>query len=549
MLINSCLADVNHELPLVTHYDKTTNAYNFNGVDVPDIINHNAINEYRSGQYPVYLYKNNIIPKDIGFTSNFDNQTFDNDFVYKFFEDLYSKTKVNFVLKKSKYELVDNANGLFEHDNNGQLVNSIVFKNNLFSIILPPNWNPSNKYPLIINGFYGLNVNVFKQEGPSIFNFVAEKYKSDNIGAIGILWNGGGAIGTYTAFDKNYQDLNEFLNIIIPVLNIDRNNVIAFGNSRGAYTALNIASHSKVTSIKVKYVWATNPFSDVILLSKTTGTTIPNLMYAIDSYGYYGSWTKNYPNTAPDPNENLNNPNKIFKLKKNKTQIHLDMGSHDVIVPYIGKVNLFDYYKKKGVRVELENHYLSGHYADRTNRDKSLLSVVLNDNKNYIKRNKVNNYLLTETGSEIKIKQKPLSIEIPRYLNDYIPAQYIFVGEPNKKYRLTFYNKEAGLFYETIKLNSNGNFLKEIDYITVPYGENELVLVEVMNKGYKQLKTYKTTKPMNENIKMFHSSEHPTNFYKRPEEIVFQMIRGNDNEYAIFRDGNIVPSNNGLVAF
>lgn len=547
MLCGTCFAATRHDLPLVTHYDKSTYSYKVGAIDLPenDIYNPYALEQFRNGNYPVYVYKNGIV---FPIASNFDDRTFDDDFIIKFFDDLYAKTNISFVLKQPKREIETFANDLFTSDPEGQIIHSIVYKKNLFSVILPPNWNPSNVYPLIINGFYGLNVNVFKQEGPSLFNFVAEKYKSNNIGAIGILWNGGGAIGSYTTNEQNYQDLNDFLNIIIPVLNIDRNTVIAFGNSRGAYTALNIASHPKVDAIKVKYVWATNPFNDISTIRNLTGTTIPNLMSVSDSYGYYGSWVKGYPQQNIDVNINLNTPEKLRKLKLNKTQIHLDIGSHDDIVPFITKLNLYRTYKKNNINVEAEIHFLSGHFPDRISRDNKIMSVVLQDRKNYIHKNAVEYYLYVDPGPEIKLKKRPLTIEIPVYLNDYIPAQYIITGNPNEKVRLTFYNKYVEKFFvETVRLDLNGNFIKQIDATCFPYGENELVNVEIKGDKYHKLKIYRSSKPAVDTIKMYHSSDHPFLFDRRPEEIVNSLLRGENLQNAFFRNGTLVPSNNGVV--
>lgn len=552
LLCNVCFSS-DHELPLITHFDKNINSYSFNGIDSPEgfIYNDNATTEYRSGQNPVFYYKDKTIINGNSIASNFDDKTYSDDFIEEFFNTIHTKTNVRFVLKRSKYELINDARGLFESDTNGQIVNSIVFRKNLFSIILPPNWNPSNKYPIVINGFYGLNVNVFEQEGSSIFRFVAEKYKLDNIGMIGILWNGGGAIGSRTTNDINYEDLNDFLNLIIPVLGIDPNDTITFGNSRGAYTALNIASHEKVNSIKVKYVWATNPFDDILTISKLVGTTVPNLMPVKDSYGYYGSWTKYYDGPTLFPvskTASLSYQKKINKLKRNKTQIHLDIGSHDDIVPYIVKYNLYKKYKNNGLKVELETHFLSGHHPDRNTRDEKILSVALDNNK-FI-TNKVDYYMLTEVDKEIKVNEPPISLEIPRYLNDYVFAQYIITGKPYKTYRLTFYNKSADVYsYEELKTNLFGNVIKEINPEHIPYGENELVKVEIKRNKYVQLKVYKTTKPVDDNLKMYHSDEYPTNFSKRPEQIVFELLRGTKNEYALTRNGMTVTSNNGVVAF
>ncbi|MEY4615580.1 MAG: hypothetical protein RJB66_540 [Pseudomonadota bacterium] len=563
--------NVNHDLPLLTHYDLKTQQFKLDGVDpVPQLANLNALIEYQSGVPYTFFWANQFIPgQGKALATNFDDQTFSDDEVKSVLRDVCRITGTAFHLRQPR-TIITNRNSLkksLKRIADGQVVHSLVFRENLFTIILPPKWNPqaAYKYPLFINGFYGLNANLIRQEGPSLMKLVAQSYSVDRRGAIGILWNGGGAAASFTTADQAYIDLNDFLKIAIPELNIAANRVITFGGSRGAYTALSIASHPKVSAINVKYVHAMNPFNDVKTIDELKGSTIFQLMSIGDQQsGYYGTWEKGFrmPDGTPPPTTdesvNLDRADKLQKLKANNTALKFFVGTHDFIVPTMVKMQLFETYLANGLNAEMSLFYLNGHTPDRHLRDQELLSVLLKTKnlKNSISlvtKGKVNSFLLDENGANQNLNltqtnETPLIIEIPRYLNDNIKGHLFARGKPGSSYVLTFVNSVNERFELPFTLDQKGYVIRPLETLFLPYGELELESIKPMGAS-NSLKGFKTTLPLHTPLKMFHSSERTRSLQQTPWDLSIQSLRGNNEALALKLNGVAVGSNNGLVVF
>ena len=250
VLAESCAAP--HDLPLLTHY-KSGVGYSLQGTDPQnDIYNPNAAESYLSGAItPLY---NEFFPNINHYIGmNYDPSTFTNEQVATTLNAICTTTNVQFKLVQPAIEIntaQDIYNSIKKNTPYAQIIHSLVFRNNLFTIIVPPYWDPKNKYPTLINGFYGLNDSLINGAGPITMNTIGNLYNENHLGAIGILWNGGGAIGSRTMNDLAYRDLNDFMSLVIPTIGIDEDRIISHGGSRGGVTALNIASSSEITSFK-----------------------------------------------------------------------------------------------------------------------------------------------------------------------------------------------------------------------------------------------------------------------------------------------------------
>ena len=57
-----------------------------------------------------------------------------------------------------------------------QVLHGLVFKNNLFTVVVPPMWSKSSSggLPTLFNGFYDLNNNLMMLEGASMFETLAQ---------------------------------------------------------------------------------------------------------------------------------------------------------------------------------------------------------------------------------------------------------------------------------------------------------------------------------------------------------------------------------------
>lgn len=424
----------------------------------------------------------------------------------------------------------------------------------------------------MINGFYGINDNLITQEGPRLLQLIGQSYAIDKRGAIGILWNGGGATASYTISDQAYVDLNDFLKIVIPELNLASHRVISFGGSRGAYTALNIASHPKMTSIKVKYVHAMNPFNDVVTIHGLVGSTVFQQLNVSDqSSGYYGSWDKSFrlpngtlPSSAP-ASVNLDRNDKLKKLVANNTAVKLFVGTHDSIVPTYVKTQLFETYRAHNVNVEMTLFYLNGHTPDRNLRDQEILSVLINtknlkNSGSLVTPGKVTSFLLDEHGNNqsINLAQSsdvPLLIEIPRSLNDNIKGHLIARGTPGANYVLTFVNAQNQRYELSFGLDNKGYVIQTINSQAMPYGELEFQNIK-KNGGSADLRGFKTTLPLHGPLLMNHNNDSTRSLDRHPASLNDDLLRGDDpknpKKLVIKSGDNVIGeagNNNGILIF
>lgn len=560
---NATYCDVEHNLPLLTHYDAKTSTFSLLGTDVPDLYNTNAQQEYLSGKFPVYYYANEFLPsKDNYLANKYDQSAPDNTIVKSMLDKVCENTGIRYQLTQPGIEVVNRTafqNTLKYNNSSATIIHSLVYRNNLFTVILPKNWN-NNKtsYPLVINGFYGLNNSLVTNPGPDIMTMLGKYYNINNHGAIAVLWNGNGSTATYTTNPNAYRDLNDFLEIIIPELNINRNKVFALGGSRGAYTALSIASHPAITSVNVRAVWASNPFSDIALLHKIRSATTPSSLVTTDWLtGYYASWEN--PNINDlitiDPNESsLTTSYRIKKLKRNKTEIILDIGSHDDIIASIDKYKLFEKFISSGVRTEVRLNYLNGHTPDETERYKRMLDIMIKVDrhqswKSVINRNKIFYAIATEDGSNVplivKKSNKPFLLELPSYFNDRVPSQILAYGQPNTQYQITFFNESLDIFEQiSLKTNTQGYYYRQLIPSDLSYGSLRLVDVFQSHKG--KLDLYKSTKPIKGQLEIIHSNEDIRKFSGSLTPYLFDLIRKNGQ---LTRNGRELNTSNGIIGF
>jgi len=125
-----------------------------------------------------------------------------------------------------------------------QIVHNNQIDGSLATIFLPPNWEPSpaGTYPILCNGFYDTNSNTFEWNGPLVAGIAALSSKSGGRGAIGVLWNGGGALVTRTGNRRAYDQFNSVIQFVADQGGSPYE-IVIFGSSRGGGTALAMASN------------------------------------------------------------------------------------------------------------------------------------------------------------------------------------------------------------------------------------------------------------------------------------------------------------------
>ena len=378
------------------------------------------------------------------------------------------------------------------------------------------------------------------------------------------------------------------MSLVIPTIGIDEDRIISHGGSRGGVTALNIASSSEITSFKVRYVYAQDMPNNIGYVASLIGTTMPELMFANDwSTGYVGSWNVNfvYPNNntnlsglsgidahvtaltgTSDPNRlnshfNLDSSEKISNLLKRNTGVVLHIGTHDNIVPTIDKIRLMRAYNRAGVPTLTRIVYLGGHSGSEWYENtimagmRSLVNEMQHNGQKeqLIPAGKIELFLIasnkataTPYTAAISSKRLPLTLEVPRYINENANAYLLATGQPGHAYKLLFVNN--GITYEVpFVLDGDGTYTYKINPWSIPDGRYELMGIEDITNGGAPLKLLKTTMPMTEHV-VSDKVSGPVNQYGiNTYSLVEQGYNGPNNEYMLYIGNNPSNTNNGVV--
>lgn len=593
------VCDQPHQLPMMTHYRKGV-GFELGASDdlSSELSNPNLDTEYKQGQPYVRVYTQNFIPTVNNYIAmRYDLQAYKDDVVVGRFRNLCEQTGIPYRLLqpaievKTRQDIEEVLTGGLPY---GQVIHSLVFRNNLFSIILPPQWGSypaDKKYPLLLNGFYDLNGNVLWSEGPRFIKTISELYKQNQFGAIGILWNGGGAMATRTVNDKAYKDLNDFLKISIPALRIKRDQVVTLGGSRGGVTALNMASHSAMTEIKVRFVYAANPPNAFDQIFSVFGSTYPSLLAASDwSTGWVGSFLPAfiYPEGYPGYSGlsgnlshlkvitgstdwkvikerfNLISPVKMRNLKQRKTEVFLELGTHDFICPYYDKSLLFQKFNRARIPTETRVVFLKGHRPDNNWRDQLVLDVMQQISKELylgepkkplVRAGVVDSYLIAENNTKAIekpewSKARPLALEVPRYFSEELTGPIVAVGMPGRQYRLNFQGPEGFQKSIDLKLNEWGQGTYPVNPADFPVGTTTLTTIFEIGEAsqpVRLLKTLKSSLPMNEPLIMTRYSGPLRPLGPNIPELILNGFWGPNKEFQLSDGEGAIGGTHGVV--
>ena len=458
---------------LKTHY-KSGVGRQVGGTDSVDHANSNLHRQYSSGEKYIPFY----VGKTVSFNSYIaDNYEENSAVTAEQAKQVASLLCGNKIKKVTIYQpntavtsVADLTNHLVENAPYHQIIHSIPFRNNLFTVVIPPYWAPASvKYPVLVNGFYSLNNNVFHEygEGSVFFRLQTRLLDEGQRGFIGIMWNGGGATGSRTMNDLAYNDFNDFVGFISRDLGLDTDKAVSFGISRGGITALNLAAHPAVRNLKFAYVNAASPAIDAGYIGDLITPTIPALLFANDwSTGYLGSWRNSFrmPSGISGQSQHLINlvgtdnkneisnrysiisPDRIEKLKANQTAVYMELSSHDIIVPFVDQLRGLNRMIEQQVKIEARINYLVGHQEDDIAKFERIYRVLLALDKNQSVPRAANGFIdrkvLVENANRDKIFSgmtlgyavAPLTVEVPRLVVPDAAFQVIVTGTPGKRY-------------------------------------------------------------------------------------------------------------------
>ena len=248
-----------------------------------------------------------------------------------------------------------------------QVIHAARIGETLATIILPPNWSadaPEGTYPILLNSFYDLNANVFTQHGPWMMRVAGLSGLGGRRGVIGVLTNGGGAVGSRGFDERMLRDTAALIDAVARRYGGNRYEVLTFGLSRGGYTSLAIASNPLGLDYRVALAVAVAPPTMPGLHAWLLSPTYPGLLaVAQDDLGLADAWRARwrYPACAGKPHltglsaaealayvltgdervgprgsdpRNLASDRFLSGLRAGGTQLYLELTGHDVIVPY-----------------------------------------------------------------------------------------------------------------------------------------------------------------------------------------------------------------------
>ncbi|RED85560.1 hypothetical protein [Cohnella phaseoli] len=253
------------------------------------------------------------------------------------------------------------------------------------TFILPPYWRPDSVqgYTALFSGFYDQNENVFGSVGPPLLKALGDSLKSTGRGSVGIVWNGGGSIGTRTLQGSIYGNLNDLFAEANRRFRVDPHAIVAVGGSRGAIAGLVAAGNPQRSGYSIPYLVCYNPplfFGDDP--SELLNPAFPVRWDAVrGDIGYKEAWRPGW--TGPDGESAIErfltlqfgtadrdlivqelgpaSDRLLQGLKDSGTKVCLNHGTHDAFTPSWPAFEWAERARRRGVPVRHEIGYRFGH--------------------------------------------------------------------------------------------------------------------------------------------------------------------------------------------
>ena len=310
---------VRHELPIVTHWSNKAKAFEYMASDQPVYRAPGAQTEYQPGN-SYYYYRegdHNFLPDYDNYVGmNYSLKAITDKQVIALAARVHKASGVH--LKFYRPDAFTSRNDAFrleEAPGYVQVLHAKIIRTDeddpgcLATFFLPPNWRsdaPVGTYPIVTVGHYDLNEHVFlptpNGRGDTFGSIVARSGVDGRTGAIGVIWNGGGALATYTLNARAFKQFGKIVDYAAEELGGDRHCVMATGNSRSGITAINVASNPLRLNYTMKFVsagsfaGAGNPEARDLAFTTTYPKQLRNLCGIT---GFQDSWKPGwtYPST------------------------------------------------------------------------------------------------------------------------------------------------------------------------------------------------------------------------------------------------------------
>lgn len=309
---------IQHELPIVTHWSNETKAFKYMASDQPNYRVPAAQEKYRPGDsYYYYLEGDrNFLPNLNSYVGmNFSLRAIGEKQVNALTGRVSKATGVDLKFYRPDAFIKRNASTrLKEAPGYVQVLHAKIIKTGeddpgcLATFFLPPNWKsdaPEGSYPIVTVGHYDLNEHVFlptpNGRGDSFGSLVARSGIEGRTGAIGVIWNGGGAWATYTRNPRAFEQFGKIIDYAAEELGGDRHCVMATGNSRSGITAVTMASNPLKLDYTIRFVsagsFAGNSYNGDLAFTTTYPKQLMNLCRMT---GFQDSWKPGWIYPATD---------------------------------------------------------------------------------------------------------------------------------------------------------------------------------------------------------------------------------------------------------
>ncbi|GEM_PF-1010468 len=352
-----------------------------------------------------------------------------------------------------------------------QLVHNVIIgqgvHRSLATYILPPMWQrAAADYPAIFSGFYDQNENVFSVIGPDMLRVIGKLYTERGAGVVGIIWNGGGSIGTRTLQQSIYANLDELFERAIQDFGVREDGIVTVGGSRGGFASLLAAANPSTQSYRVRYAVCANvPFLIGSPLLTMLNSTHPILDQALcEDTGYKDAWRREWRDELGKSGmerflettlgtsdlaeiDEVRSPASetvMRRLAANGTQVILSHGTHDPFTASWLAYRWVDRARALGIPVRHEIGYRFGHNNSTLPMDRArcclehILSgepLAMAGDLHYVRASE--EPADWSRTALLKVDRQPLFFEGPKVVIRGAANDFTLYGVPGMDYRLT----------------------------------------------------------------------------------------------------------------
>lgn len=399
-------------------------------------------------------------------------------------------------------------------------------------LILPPDWKPSDgagKHPILTTGG-GDALEILSKDGDFLLRLIAESAQgSKRKSFMGLIWNGGGSAGTLSAQAHTRYQFSRILAMAEEDWGGDRQNVIAFGASASATTALMMAANPENFDYRIRYVHAVAPilkFGSWIDLSQNA---LPMGPYALLETGFSRSWAPGwtYPKDETcserselyglnasaalrkillnqdesariDEHYSLTAERLVHAVKNQGVNVFLDVGTADGYAPFAHAYEYFRKLKALRVPVEVKATLRQGHHGSDSGGARlreAMLVIAENRPRKFLENGEMKVFEVSAPGTA-PTENKPYSERLPVTVLAPVRAvqgwstQFLLTGPSGTEFEVVFKRGDVTLAPEnwfrvwTGKFNDYGT--AKIDFVPEEMDGGHLKLYSLRTKELLQ---------------------------------------------------------------